>query len=240
MGGSFSVTYAAKGDKTVTAACRASSKTQRVTIDDPCAGITPSLQEPEVAGSTGGNFGQVVPGTRRVAKYKGCVEGMKWCFRLEEYLEEHSFAVRATDANDISGAADPKINAGNCVQVIGDLTPPSVGTAHGPPRGTWWSSAVTTAHERFHVARIHTDITLKVYADLQTFVQKASNCTDCKSATPTARFDAEMNRLFSLYDAIELRDSERLAHNHSNAMYRAMITQIRQRALNEGWPNACR
>jgi hypothetical protein len=114
----------------------------------------------------------------------------------------------------------------------------------GPPRTHYWSSAITTAHERFHVSDVHTRITSKVFADLQTYVKDPSRCTDCKSATPTATFDTEMNRLFRQYFNVLLVDAEMLAHNHSNAMYRTLITQIRQRARNapaaQNWPAACK
>ncbi|MGH9250346.1 MAG: hypothetical protein ACRD0W_12605, partial [Acidimicrobiales bacterium] len=245
MGGSFSVTYAAKGDQTVTAACRASSKTHRVTIDDPCSGITPRLLEPEIQRAPPSTAaGLVVPGTRRQGKYQGCVNSSKWCFRLEEYLEEHSFGVAAPTRIEISGPNDSDVTPATCAAVITDLTPPAAGTAGGPPRRTYWSQSITTAHERFHVMEVHTLITQKVFNDLQTFVSNATNCTDCKSATPTVRFDAEMNRLFNVHLRAMVPGAEMRAHNHSNPMYATLIAQIRQRARNapaaQNWPSACK
>jgi hypothetical protein len=243
MGGSFSVTYAAKGDKTVTAACRASSKTQRVTIEAGCGTIVPVLKEPEDARSPiGGSFGSVIPGTKRQAKYKGCPDGGRWCFRLEEYLEEHSFAV-GSSKQDITGPNDSHVTPTTCAGIIADLTPPPAGTPSGPPRGTYWSQSITTAHERFHVMEVHTLITLNVFADLQPFVSNAANCTDCKSNAPTAAFDAEMNSLFNVHLAAMVPGAEARAHDHSNPMYSALIAQIQQRARNapaaEGWPGSC-
>lgn len=195
-------------------------------------------------GSTGGNWGRVVPGTRRMAKYKGCVDASKWCFRLEEYLEEHSFAVNSgAGVTNISGPNDAAITPATCQQVIADLTPPPTGTPSGPPRTQYWSSAITTAHERFHVQDLHDRVTTRVFNDLQSFVSQSSHCTDCKSATPTGTFDARMNQLFNTHLRAMFPNAEVLAHNHSNAMYSALTAGIRQRARNapasQAWPAAC-
>jgi hypothetical protein len=243
-GGSFSVTYSSEGSFTVTAMCKASSQTKQVSTGPACSTITPTLHEPEVAGGTGGNWGQVVPGTHKTAKYKGCVDSTKWCFRLEDYSEEHSFGINGGSAIDIGGAGSAAITPATCSLVISDFTPPPVGTPHGPPRTAYWSSAITTAHERFHVGDVHNRITTKVFADLKAFVSDPTRCTDCKSTAPSGTFDAEMNRLFQSYLNIMFPNAEQLAHNHSNAMYSALIAQIRQRARNapatEGWPAACK
>ncbi len=243
MGGSFAVTYATEGDFVVTALCGPNSKTKQVSTGPDCASITAMLDEPEVPGNTGGNWGKVVPGVRKNASYKGCASS-KWCFRLEKYTEAHSFAVNGSGAIDVTGANDPVVTPATCQAIIADFTPPPVGTAQGPPRAHYWSSAFTTAHERFHVTDVHNRITTKVFADLQAFVNDPSRCTDCKSPVPAATFDAEMNRLFQQYFAILNADAEMLAHNQSNAMYRALIAQIQQRARSapaaESWPAACK
>jgi hypothetical protein len=237
-GGSFLVAYNTEGDFTVTALCKASSQTRQVSTGPDCANITPVLHEPEVPGSTQ-NWGEVVPGIQRVANYKGCVGSPDWCFRLEEYTEEHSFALNGTGATDISGANDSAVTATTCQQIITDLTPPPPGTPLGPPRSAYWSRAITTAHERFHVTDVHGRVTQKVFTDLQTFVSDRSRCTHCKSLVPTAVFDAEKERLFSFYSGILSADAELQAHNFSNAMYRSLVAQIHQRARAENWPAVC-
>ncbi len=244
MGGSFSVTYSSEGDFTVTAMCAASSQTKRVSTGPVCTSITPRLSEPEVAAGTNGNWGLVRPGSRLVGTYKGCVNGGRWCFRLEEYLEEHTFGVNGGTATDISGPNDSDVTPATCAAIITNLMPPPVGTALGPPRVGYWSQAITTAHERFHVMDVHNRITTRVFADLQAFVSQASRCTDCKSPIPQTTFDTEMRRLFRDYFNALLVDAERLAHNHSNAMYRTLISGIRARAraapASAGWPAACK
>jgi hypothetical protein len=247
MGGSFSVTYAAKGDKTVTAACRASSKTHRVTIDDSCAGITPRLNEIETNQAPDpGNTGQIRR-IRHAAKYKGCVDGTKWCFRLEEFIEEHTIGIAtaaATGLTDISSANDPDVTPATCALIISDLTPPPAGTAAPPPRTTYTVQAVTETHERFHVTDFRNRVVTPTMNQLAAFVSAAANCTDCKSATPDATFNAEMERLWNAnrpnyFDG----NHEQRAYDHANPGYAAMAQAVRQRArtapASENWPAAC-
>ena len=76
QGGAFAVTYASKGDKKIKASCKQSSKSKKVTIDVSCSTIVPALKEPEKSKSPQAtDFGTVFHGTRRKAKYKGCVDG---------------------------------------------------------------------------------------------------------------------------------------------------------------------
>ncbi len=248
MGGSFSVTYAAKGDKTVTAACGSSSKSRQVTVDDSCAGITPRLNEIETnqapdAGATG-----QIRRIRHDATYKGCVDGSKWCFRLEEFLEEHAIGIAteaATGLTDISGPNDSDVTPATCALIISDLTPPPAGTAAPPPRTTYTSLMVTEVHERFHVSDFRNRVVTPTMNQLAAFVSQASNCTDCKTATPDATFDAEMERLWtanrpSYFDG----NHEMRAYDHANPQYGALAQAVRQRArtapASENWPAACK
>jgi hypothetical protein len=238
-GGSFLASYNSEGDFIVTAMCKASSQTKQVSTGLDCGNITPVLHEPEAPASTGGDWGLVDAGTKREAKYKGCAESTKWCFRLEEYTEEHGYGIDGTGAIDVTGPNDPAVTAADCQRIIFDFTPPPPGTPQGPPRTRYWSSAFTTVHERFHVTDVHDRITMLVFQDLQIFVSNGSNCTACKSAAPVAVFDAEKERLFLGYRAAMMRNAEQLAHDRSNPLYRALVAQIRQRARTEGWPVVC-
>lgn len=247
MGGTFSVTYSSEGDFTVTAMCAAASQTKRVSTGPTCASITPRLVEtPEATGSpVSGAFGAVVPGTTKMARYKGCVGGGTWCFRLEEYKELHSFWVSGGNGRiNVSGPNDAVVTPTTCATILADLTPPPVGTASGPPRASYWSQSITTAHERFHVGDVHNRITQRVFSDLTAFVSQASHCTTCKSTAPTSTFDMRMNQLFTQYFNAMAGNAEQLAHDHSNAMYRTLISGIRARAraapASAGWPATCK
>ncbi|HXU33006.1 MAG TPA: hypothetical protein VN851_20765, partial [Thermoanaerobaculia bacterium] len=245
-GASFSVTYSTEGSFTVTAMCKSSSKTKMVDTGPDCASITPMLKEPEKAqAAAAGSFGTIFHGSTRQGKYKGCVGGGKWCFRLEEYLEEHGFGVNGNGDIDISGANDSDVTPASCAAIIADLTPPPAGTMHGPPRSTYWSETITRAHERFHVGDFSTRTTQRIYNDLRTFVSDGSRCTMCKSATPTAAFDTEKDRLWNVHRPNYFDgQSETRAHNVSNPMYAALISAIRARAraapASAGWPAACK
>jgi hypothetical protein len=245
-GGTFSVTYNTDGSYVVTAACGPNSRTHNVTAAADCATITAQLREPEIAGSASTTaFGQVVPGTTRRATYKGCVNASRWCFRLEEYLEEHSFWMSSgLGRTDVPSATAAVVTPATCAAIITDLAPPPTGTASGPPRSTYWSQSITTAHERFHVQDVHNRVTQRVFNDLQAFVSNPSRCTNCQSATPTTAFETERNRLYTQYLNQLIANAEQLAHNHSNAMYRTLIGAIRQRARNapaaQNWPAACK
>jgi len=243
-GGSFTVTYATEGDKVVNAGCKASSKSKTVTVAPDCASVVAQLKEPEKAGTAvAGTFGNVLPGTKRTAKYKGCANGTKWCFALEEYSHEHSIFVGSSKI-DVPSVTAPVVTPTTCAAIIADFTPPPLGTPKGPLRSTYWSRSITQVHERFHVTDVHSGITLKVFVDLKAFVSASANCTDCKSAVPTATFDAKMNSLYSTYLAAFVPGAEARAHNVSNPMYLTLINQIKQRAQNapasEGWPAACK
>ncbi|MEP7013183.1 MAG: hypothetical protein ABJC13_22920 [Acidobacteriota bacterium] len=243
-GATFAVTYSNEGDFLVNAMCKSSLKAKRVSTGPDCGSIVAVLNEPEVAGGTRGNWGLVQPGSQKVGKYKGCATGGKWCFRLEEYLEEHTFGIDGGAAIDISGPADSDVTPATCAAIIADLTPPAVGTPLGPPRSRYWSQVITISHERFHVMDLHNRITSKVFADLETFVKQSSPCTDCKSAVSQATLDAKMDSLFSIYFTDVIRNAEKLAHNYSNPLYGTLISGIKVRArsspASEAWPAACK
>jgi hypothetical protein len=106
------------------------------------------------------------------------------------------------------------------------------------------SMAATRVHERFHVDDFRNRVVTPTMNQLTAFVSQQTHCTDCKSAVPTATFDAEMERLWMVnlpryFDG----NHEVRAYDHANPAYAALANQIRQRARNappaEGWPAAC-
>ena len=139
----------------------------------------------------------------------------------------------------------PHVDPGHCAAIIADLTPPAPGTPHGPPRATYWSSSITLAHEQFHVADYKSKITQPTMNSLTAFISNAANCTECKTNTPTATFDAKMESFWNtnlptFFDG----NHEVRAHNVSNPMYSALIAAIRARAnaapAAQNWPAACK
>jgi len=191
---------------------------------------------------SGSDFGVVQHAKSLVPKYKGCVDGGKWCFRLEEMKVEHGFGVHSLGRTDVSSAADPVVTPASCAAIIADLTPPAAGAGHGPPRSTYWSSAFTTAHERFHVSDGTSGLLTPTMTDLATFVSAAANCTTCKSSPP-ASFNAQAATIFRGHAATWLPGAEIRAHNVSNPMYAGLIAAIRARANAAPpgtWPAACK
>lgn len=255
MGASLTTSFAAEGDKTVTASCASSSASKTVSVAKDCAGL---MEEPCPAGFArvgdrtcekeetrapgAGAFGQVQR-LAHSADYVECAKNMKWCFRLKHFKEEHGVGVQSLGRTDIAGANDADVTPAACQAIITDLTPPAAGAGSGPPRTMYWSETITTAHEHFHVTDFRGRVTVPTGTDLATFVAQDSNCTDCKSSVPAA-FNTQMETIWnghrpSYFDG----NHEVRAHDHSNPMYTALIDAIRQRARNapaaEGWPAAC-
>jgi hypothetical protein len=246
-GGSFSTSFATEGGKVITAACDASSKSKSIEVGPSCASITPRVNEVETAQAPdAGNFGQV----RRLAHsatYKGCVDGTKWCFRLEEFKEEHAIGFGAAGNTTISGAGDAAITPGTCVAVITDLTPSAANAVQGVPTAplrTYVPLAIIEAHERFHVTDFRAKVVDPTMRDLATFVSQASHCTDCKSAVP-ASFNTQMETIWNghrptYFDGMH----EARAYTVENGLMNGLIAAIRTRARNapaaEGWPAACK
>jgi hypothetical protein len=262
-GGSFSVRYSGEGEYPVTAFCGPKSNTQSklVVVADDCASIQAKLEQPEVPRvptPRNGNqsYGTFREGTRRKAKYLPCVDGGKWCFRLQEYLEEHQFGVlseaRINNLNRIviTGANDPNISPGNCAQVIRDLTPVFVPSTYPQgermaPYSRYVPRYILEAHERFHANDFSEKVTRPIFEALDNFVRQSAHCTDCRSATPTARFNQEMNRLWAVNRRKYFNGRhEARAFQVENTMLADLVTQIRDRARNapsgENWPNACK
>jgi hypothetical protein len=246
-GGSFSVTYSSEGSFVVTAMCAASSKTKNVSTGPDCASITPHFNEIEHSQPPDpANFGQVRR-NRHAASYKGCVGGGMWCFRLEEFVEEHGigFALPA-GMIDISNANSPAIDAANCSAVITDLTP-VVGAGPGglvaaAPYILYVPMYIVEAHERSHVDDFRTRVSTPTMNQTDTFVRQTSNCTNCKSNPPAATFDSQMETYWN-----QNRTSYATGYRHEvraytieNGLLATLIQGIRARASAQGWPAACR
>src|SRR5262249_43375370 len=117
QGASITPTYAAEGAKVVTAICGSKSATKNVTVAISCANVNPpNLNAEQVNQAPDANpvgaviFGQVHFDQSHSAKYKGCAENFKWCFRLEEFKEKHGVGIRSNGRIDITGANDPNVD----------------------------------------------------------------------------------------------------------------------------------
>ncbi|MEP7013181.1 MAG: DNRLRE domain-containing protein [Acidobacteriota bacterium] len=250
MGGSLSVTYSTEGDFVVTAMCRESAKTKKVSTGPTCATIAGSLKELETEGSAGGNFGKVVHGTRVESKYKACVDGSNgYCYRLEEYLQEHSFKVDIRGRIDIKGADDPQVDPSTCEAIIADFTPDPSSLIDGQPVAhyrSYISRSIIEAHEQVHVADGTNLIAKIVFSKLTEFVSRTVTCKACKGPSDyeKAVFDLERARLFFERLTIEKEGAEARGYLAENALLGALTSAIRQRARSapptEGWPEECK
>jgi hypothetical protein len=245
-GGSFSVTYSAEGDYVVNAACAGSSKTKNVTVGPACAAIVPAANEVETVQAPGANFG-LVSRLAHSAKYKGCVAGGKWCFRLEEFKEEHAIGFSNQGNTEITNANDADVTPATCQAIITDFTPSAGSAVQGTPTAplaTYVNLAIIEAHERFHVTDFRAKVTTPTMNDLATFVSAAANCTDCKSAPPAA-FNAQMETIWNGHWPTYFNGMhEARAYVGENASMNALIAAIRARAnaapAAQGWPAACK
>jgi len=251
QGASITPTYAAEGAKVVTAICGSKSATKNVTVAISCANVNPpNLNAEQVNQAPDANpvgaviFGQVHFDQSHSAKYKGCAENFKWCFRLEEFKEKHGVGIRSNGRIDITGANDPNVDPAHCIAILADLNPPPPGTPSGPPRTTYYSSAITQGHENFHVDDFRAKVMVPTMNQLAQFVSNGNNCTECKSDPPAA-FNNKMETLWNnnqptYYDGFH----EVRAHNFSNPMYSALRQAIKTRAQNapaaENWPQQCK
>jgi hypothetical protein len=176
------------------------------------------------------------------------VAGDKWCFRLEEFIEEHGVGSNAGTAVNITGPNDPQITPANCVAVLHDLTPVAGGGeqgAAGAPYSTYVPLSIVLAHERFHIDDFRNRVVNPTMTQLAAFVSQAANCTDCQSATPTATFDAKMEEYWNA-NRMTYFDGhhEGRAYAEENRLLGTLTSGIRQRARNapaaQGWPAACK
>jgi hypothetical protein len=244
-GGTLTVTYSADGTYTVTAQCGPNSRTHTVTADVDCASITPRLNQIENAQAPRpGNFGEVQR-TRHQATYKGCVGGGRWCFRLQEFLEEHGIGtVTPTGSADITGPNSSRITAANCAAVITDLTPVAGAGPSGvaaAPYNLYVPMYIILAHERSHVTDFAARVSNQTMTQTAAFVSQTSNCTDCKSSSPVAAFNAQMETYWTSNRAsyVAGQGHEVRAYTIENGLLATLISGIKARAKANGWPMAC-
>jgi hypothetical protein len=237
-----------EGDAVISAACGSSSKTKNVTIGVPCASIVPTLTVTEVAQAPDpGNFGQIHR-LSHSAKYKGCADSNKWCFRLEEFTEKHGFGTLNLGLTPISGAGDPAITPATCAAVIFDFTPQAALAQQGVPTapyGTYVPPAIIGAHEHEHVSDYQAKVVVPTKDDLAAFVSNNANCTECKTTTPTGTFNAKMETFWTSHLPSYFDGShEARAYVLENAQLAALVAGIRARAnaapAAAGWPAACK
>jgi hypothetical protein len=241
-GGSFSVTYNAEGDYVVTTQCGPASRSHKVTSGVDCSSIQPRLND-TVAGHVfnTGHFGDVGL-KRKQAKYKGCVDGKKWCFRLEELIVDQVVEFGGQGRDNISGAESPIINSGNCHLVIQDLTPvaSSLGVAEAPYL-QFVPVYIVEAHERYHLRDYISRVAEPTMSQLEAFVRQADHCTDCKTDTPTAEFNEEFEAIWQQnWDTYKVGQAHEIrATTYENQMLATLIQGIKARAQREGWPAVC-
>ncbi len=213
-------------------------------VVESCAEFIPELEEPRTSQPPiPGTFGSHYPATSFDRIYTGCGDNQKWCFRLERYTEEHALGVDSLSRLDIQGTHDPLVTPDQCELIISDLTPTGQ-PGEGPPRTTYWSSAITLAHEEFHAMDYSLRVTQPIFNDLVKFVSDPSNCTQCTRPIPWSTFDEELKRLDRNYPEDFYIGHEERAHAASNPLYDELTEGIRQRArsapASEAWPEACK
>jgi hypothetical protein len=243
QGASITPTYAAEGDDVVTTVCGPKSATKNVTVGADCASIVPRYTPTEVPMPPGaGDFGTVSE-ISHSATYKPCVSAFKWCFRLDEFKFSYRFGVGPLGKTPISGAADPAINNGNCDVVIHDLTPDPAHPLNGAPAApysTYVDMSAIASHEGKHVTDLRDLLALPSMNDLAAFVGGAANCTECKTATPTATFNAKMAEFWTAHRANMYNGlQETRAMLQENITLAGILAGIRARATASHWKAAC-
>jgi len=247
-GAPFDVTFPAPGEYTVTASCKSATSSTRVDAGFDCASIdSPTLDSMELPGTPSEKQWGVTTTTDHSAGYAGCVSGDKWCYRLKEFHEVHTFGTRLhPPAKDITGAGDSQIDATNCQRVLSELTPREDSLTQGVPTAIFVSFApiyVVEEHERFHVDERKAEVLEPTLQDLAAFV--SNSCTDCKvwsgaEAELIQQFNDEMERLWDFYlDKFNDGNEEARALMHENALLAELRQQIRARGRAEGWPSQC-
>jgi len=181
-----------------------------------------------------------------VAAYR---DGANWVFRVNNISQSYLVATNGQGRIDITGPNDPQITAAQpgcpapCAvtkaAVIADLTPPAAGAGQGPPRGTYWSSSITQAHEQCHVDRFYTDARffprfMKMFEDSVEAESIPISCTDRTAnsaatvlASRQAAWRTLIDDLHGQADAAEIGGSEVACHDVSNPLYTALIAGIR-------------
>jgi hypothetical protein len=167
------------------------------------------------------------------------LDGNTWRFRVPQIRHTYKVGINGHGKTDITGPGDPNVTKATLCQIIPDLTPPPVGTPHGPDRNFYWSSAITQAHENCHVSRFYTDPAFwpQFMTQFQQQVEGDSVLFDCQDATKQNAADVvagkrqawqqAANNFHNQADQAEIGGSEVACHNVSNPLYTNLINSIR-------------
>lgn len=211
-------------------------------VANPAAGLTHTKIG---ASAPGTNFGLTVvtigqQGVTRPTFTVGThINGNRWAFRLGEVRHGFKVGVDGQGRIDIFGPGDPDVKPSTIGRILTDLDPPAPGTPNGPPRGTFWSRAITVAHEQAHVDRFYLDpafwpASMALFettvettaADFDPTKPAAASAAGVRTANMAA-WEAAVTTEHNAADAAEIGGSEVAAHGVSNPMYTALLAAIR-------------
>jgi hypothetical protein len=172
-----------------------------------------------------------------------CVDGAcAWGFRVGAYES----TVNAIPCNtpytqgkaDITGAEDPQIYEGNYCDIIQDLTPDATGR---PTRDKYWSSAITTQHENFHVEEWRTALAAH-WPEFENAVNGLNAPFSCMANSSAAAAASVIRTLDTVLATVLLKANqdwenvgEAPAYADGKASYQNLTAEICIRAIHKGW-----
>jgi hypothetical protein len=247
------VRVSSAGEFVITATLNGVTNTLRVFIvnsppSPPSAGASQALLQHILAGAAnpGTNFGLTVV-TIGQQGVKGpeftinpFLNGDHWEFRVADIKHRYKLGITAgSGLTNITGPNDGHIKPSNVCNIITDLTPPAPGTPSGPPRASFWSKSITTAHEHAHVDRFYSAAFWEAQMRLfEAFVAGLSvpftSALQSPGSVLTAQqptFRTQVDTLHAAADALEITGAEVACHGVSNPMYTQLITGIRSTAV---------
>lgn len=249
-GETYDVRFLMEGEFRVEAGCGSNQqKSKIVTVGPQCASVEPTLLELDtpIPPADPLAFGHFESNVGLTVQPKACVDGDRWCLRLDRYVRVFGISLNAPlGQKDISGPNDPDVTPSTCQRIIEDFTPPPPGSPRGPRRREFWSSKITRAHEEFHARDFSERVDQKAFEALKKLFEQDDFCQMC--AGPRSADELKLAALKVLvplardFDNSPI-DNEIRAHDHSNPMYNSLIADIKARARNapstEGWPSEC-
>lgn len=245
-GASFTTMFASAGDKTITAFCGSSSQTKMVAVERACADVpAPVFTDTtmQTCAPCASCFGEVCTPIAHRSTYHQCVNGGRWCFRVNEFTVDFTWGVQSLGRTDVPSADAAIVNddlvggVPRYCQIITDLTPNLASDGGRPPRNNFWSRSLTEQHELFHISDLRNNfLRPSFFRDFQNEVADPATCTDCKS-DQTAALNRIMDRLFNQeirnFVGADRRAHERRAYGDGVPGYNALVNAIRARAMRE-------
>ena len=242
-GATFTVSFGSEGGNAVAAGCGGQETVKVVGVVKLCSSLPTAeaiTTETEVDPPEG-YFGIVRLKEDPETVGEACIESDRWCFRLTEFRQKLEFGV-GSDNIDVKDPTDSSIvNPQTCAQIILDLSPPAIGSAVGPPRSQYWSSAITTVHERFHVTDMIEKIVQPLMLAAEAYLAE-QDCTACVEAFSKADQLKSFIREYAkgLVADFERNDEDEIrAYDDSRHLYIDLINQIKAQST-PGWPAICR